>query len=101
TGINVDKSGAVMRGFQYLTPGEYRLMITDLIPSRELRSKHTRFASRREAKPMKLEVTDGMVYHVAAKLLYERKQQLDQDEYWQPVVWRSEPGFCKGRPVSR
>ncbi|MFK7956721.1 MAG: hypothetical protein AB8B96_11535 [Lysobacterales bacterium] len=100
-GINVESSGAIMRGFQYLTPGTYRLLVSDLIPSRELRKKHTRFAKRRQAREMELEVTDGMTYHVAAKLLYERKEQANHDEYWEPVVWRSEPGHCKGKPISR
>ncbi len=100
-GINVENSGAIMRGFQYLTPGTYRLLVSDLIPSRELRTKHTRFAKRRQAKEMTLEVTDGMIYHVAAKLLYQRKEQANHEEYWEPVVWRSEPGHCKGKPTSR
>ncbi|MEM7707581.1 MAG: PDZ domain-containing protein [Pseudomonadota bacterium] len=100
-GINVNNSGGIMRGFQYLPPGEYELLVSDLIPSRELRIKHTRFAKRRQARQMTLEVADGMVYHVAAKLLHERKQQAEHDEYWEPVVWRSEPGHCKGKPVAR
>ncbi len=100
-GINADNGGAIMRGFQYLRPGNYRLLISDLIPSSELRIKHTRFEKRRQAQELNLQVTDGMVYHVAAKLLFDRKQQADHDEYWEPVVWRSEPGHCKGEPVNR
>lgn len=101
TGINEKNSGAVMRHFQYLHPGPYELLVTDLIPSRELRQRHTRFSHRRSAKSLRIDVADGMVYHVAAKLLYDRKEQAEHEEYWEPVVWRLEPGFCKGRPVAR
>ncbi len=101
TGINERRDGAVMRRFHYLQPGRYRLTLSDLIPEHELRRRHTRFESRREPKELQLEVEDGMVYHLGSRLLYDRKQQKDHDEYWKPVVWRMEPGYCKGNPVAR
>lgn len=100
TGINSPANDLRQRDVVYLTPGTYRVRLLDFIPHYELRSKHTRFARSRPSRELTVTVEDGQVYYLGAKLLYTISEQADHDDYWQPVVWKSEALTCLGTPIS-
>ena len=98
-GFNTESRDTKSRDTVYIKPGQYRVLLKDYIPSYELRTKHTRFSNRRPNKQLSITVEDGMVYYVGARLLYSIKDQGQHDEYWEPVVWKSEPLKCLGKPI--
>ncbi len=100
TGINTTANEIRQREVVYLTPGTYRVRLQDYIPHYELRSKHTRFTSSRPSKELTVTVDNGQVYYLGAKLLYSIKNQADQDDYWEPIVWKTEALDCLGSPVT-
>ncbi len=98
-GFNTETRDTKSRDVVYIRPGEYRVLLKDYIPNYELRTKHTRFSNRRPNKNLTITVEDGMVYYVGAKLLYSIKDQGSHDEYWEPVIWKSESLKCLGKPI--
>ena len=99
--INDQQAGASLRETHFLVPGEYEIRLDEHIPGHLLRVDLQRFADRRRPQALTLELQDGMIYHLGARLLRERREQSRDEPYWEPVVWKLEPGRCRGKPVSR
>ncbi len=99
--VNGDQAGVRGQDMLYLTPGSYEIEVLDFIPPGKLRAHHKRFAKRREARSIWVQVEDLQVLHIGAKLLADRQDQTVDEPYWEPVVYKTEPDECKGRPVTR
>ena len=99
--INGDRSGAALRSTHFLVPGEYTFTLSEEIPDHEVATQMQRFEERRGTGELTLQVEPGMVYQLGARLLVPRNLQEPDTPFWKPVLWKAEPGECRGKPVER
>lgn len=99
--INGEQAGIALRPTHYLIPGAYRFTLREDIPERELADQTRRFSDRRPDQTITLWTEPDMVYQLGARLVVPRREQEPGQPFWRPVLWKAEPGACRGKPVER
>lgn len=99
--INGEQAGATLRDLHYLAPGRYTLTLEEQIPGHLLKMELQRFRERRPPLDLTVELATDMEYYLGARLIANRREQSRDEPYWEPVVWRMEPGRCRGKVVER
>ncbi len=92
--INDTSRGVLMRDTFNLPPGKYRLEVHEFISDPRLR---VRSMNRRSAMPLEFELQAGEAIYLAARFNIEHRFDIVNNDYWEPVIWKTVPGQCRGR----
>jgi hypothetical protein len=77
-----------------VSAGEHHLLVAENIPTQQLGVGEFATFRRQTSKPLTVNVKPGMTAMVAAELHPDKHTQLNNGEYWDPVVWREVPESC-------
>lgn len=88
---HLDGVAVISRPNYLLSPGEHAFTVAELINSPELKVS----LSARKVKVLTVNVELDQRYHIAAQFNTDKIYIGQNQGYWQPVIWQTEPHQCE------